>query len=142
MTIEREKITYIYYDVLVTKLLEMIKDGKYDKVYGVPRGGLAIALHMSHNLNIPLLYDIDLVAIGGKNILIVDDVCDSGKTLARLCDIFSEYRVKYTTATLHAKPRRIFEPDYYVKEVNDNVWIEYPWEKPEANIDKGYMTHE
>lgn len=140
MAIERKKITYIYYDVLVTKLYDMVKNGKYDAVYGVPRGGLAVALHMSHNLNIQLLYDIDLIAIRNKNILIVDDVCDSGKTLARLCDIFTEYNVKYTTATLHAKPRRIFEPDYYVKEVEDNVWIEYPWEKPEAEIDKEYMT--
>ena len=53
------------------------KNKKFTGVYGIPRGGLCLAVSLSHYLNIPLL------ELPQDNCLIVDDIYDSGKTLEK-----------------------------------------------------------
>ena len=48
---------------------------KFSSIYGVPRGGLCLAVALSHKLNIKITQN------PMKNSLIVDDIFDTGLTL-------------------------------------------------------------
>lgn len=67
--------------------------------------------------------------VNGRNVLLVDDVCDSGDTFAigvehiRQCGAADEMR----TAALHFKTVSKFIPDFYVESVSEWRWLIYPW---------------
>ena len=67
--------------------------------------------------------------INGRNVLLVDDVCDSGDTFTlgvehiRHCGKVSEMR----TAALHLKTVSTYIPDFYVETVSEWRWLIYPW---------------
>ncbi len=67
--------------------------------------------------------------INGRNILLLDDVCDSGDTIVvgldhvRHCGTANEIR----TAVLHLKAVSEFIPDFYAETVNEWRWLIYPW---------------
>jgi hypoxanthine phosphoribosyltransferase len=66
--------------------------------------------------------------VRGLDVLIVDDVNDSGDTLAavvRYLDGFAPGRVR--TAVLHEKNVTAFPADYVAKRTRKWRWIVYPW---------------
>lgn len=67
------------FNMLCRNLCHKIDVSKYKYVFGVPRGGLLIAQYIA--THIPELTQIDkLQDYNPKNVLIVDDLIDSGKT--------------------------------------------------------------
>lgn len=67
----------------------------------------------------------------GKEILIVDDIWDTGKTMAALLERLKGEKV--TTMTLYTKIHKKAPdalPDYFDKTIFDD-WIVFPWEKYE-----------
>ena len=69
------------------------------------------------------------------NILVVDDLADSGATLAAVCShlpghfhAINEIR----TAVLWWKPRSAFAPDFYAQKLTANLWIHQPFERYET----------
>jgi len=68
-----------------------------------------------------------------KNILVVDDIADSGKTLELVKSVYPNCKI----AVLHTKPTSITKPDYYGEQTR--YWIVYPWE---ANEVKEVQNHE
>lgn len=139
--IEKHRIEYSEYGKLLNELVIKIKESKikFDYIYGHPRGGLPIAVHLSHHLEIPMVDDLD----NSGNILIVDDLCDSGETFKGLYNYQDHYNTLYF-ACLYVKPRRKqkFEPNFYIREVEDFIWIEFPFEKQDEQIDKIYMFND
>ena len=91
------------------KLLE------FSGIYGIPRGGLCLAVALSHKLNIKLL------SKPIKNSLIVDDVYETGLTLNSFCDI--EGAMFFV---LFSKKN----PTWWntVNLSNKGEWIVFPWE--------------
>lgn len=72
-------------------------------------------------------------------ILLVDDVADTGKTLASVsAQIRKRYRGRVVTCTIFYKPRSAIRPDIYAKKVADDKWIIFEYEsnefKKRANI--------
>lgn len=68
------------------------------------------------------------VDIRGKNILVVDDVTDTGKTLTvavKYLEFLGPAEIK--NAVLRHKICSDFVPDYYAKKVIKWRWIIYPW---------------
>ncbi|MDD5269039.1 MAG: phosphoribosyltransferase [Methylococcales bacterium] len=67
--------------------------------------------------------------INGRNVLLLDDVCDSGDTFEvgiehiRHCGTVNEMR----TAALYLKIVSRFIPDFYAEKVNEWRWLIYPW---------------
>ncbi len=67
--------------------------------------------------------------INGRNVLLLDDVCDSGDTFAvgaehiQHCGKVNEMR----TAALHLKTVSKFIPDFYAGTVSEWRWLIYPW---------------
>ena len=63
-----------------------------------------------------------------KNILVVDDLSDTGNTFANITtDLFmKKNNIKF--ASLYYKPHTKFVPEFFTMEVPNNVWITFPWE--------------
>jgi uncharacterized protein len=67
--------------------------------------------------------------INGRNVLLLDDVCDSGDTFEvavehiRYCGTVNEMR----TADLHLKTVSKFIPDFYAETISEWRWLIYPW---------------
>lgn len=68
----------------------------------------------------------------GREVLIVDDLCDEGITmlglLNRLEKKFSDGAVKVRCAALYCKEHSQFQP-IYTGEMVDNWWLVFPWEQ-------------
>jgi hypoxanthine phosphoribosyltransferase len=127
-TISKHYMSWTEFEYLIEKLIYQIQssDYKYNLIYGCPRGGLIPAVVLSHRLGISLTQDY--INVGHLNVLIIDDICDTGKTI-------SEY-VGYHSATLHYKLTAIIKPTYY-SEITDK-WVVYPWENIDSETIQDY----
>ncbi|HEY9691464.1 MAG TPA: phosphoribosyltransferase [Oculatellaceae cyanobacterium] len=71
----------------------------------------------------------------GSNVLLVDDLVDSGITLQEtikwLQDRYSADVEQVRTAVLWYKACSVIKPDYYVDYLRDNPWIHQPFERYE-----------
>ena len=88
---------------------------EFSGIYGIPRGGLCLAVALSHKLK------INLISEPMNNSLIVDDVYETGNTLNPFKDIegamffvlFSKIKPKWWN-TVHIS--------------KEKEWIIFPWE--------------
>jgi hypoxanthine phosphoribosyltransferase len=101
---------------------------------GLPRGGLIPAVILSHKMNIPFVSQANIKQING-NILVVDDICDSGKTLKRF-----KFEDNVYTATIHYKTTAEYEPHFWWRIAPLNEWIVYPWENKDSKTIADYAT--
>lgn len=129
---EKFYVTWEEIEELVDLLAQQITKSNYqfEHIFGLQRGGLIPAVLLSHKLGIPMTQDPTR-----QNILIVDDICDSGKT-------FKEFFVRYPNslfACLHFKPHTsIFNPDYSANKFLSDAWIVYPWERVDSKTIQDY----
>lgn len=108
----------------------------YRGIYGIPRGGLVIAVMMSHILNIP--YTDRLQSLYGERFLVVDDIADSGETLQQMrAEVFKNAEF----ATIHYNKDSIFKPNFYVS-MKQNDWIVYPWERKDSKAIQDYKLEQ
>jgi hypoxanthine phosphoribosyltransferase len=107
----------------------------------IPAGALAYALgtKAAGTLNVEFYTDIeetlpdpvvlepllDTDAIAGRRLLVVDDVADSGRTLALVMDLLAVHTPHARSAVLYTKPRTIIQPDYSWR--TTSLWITFPW---------------
>jgi len=119
------KVSWGEYQQNIDNIALIIKK-KYPKlkyIYGLPRGGLPIAVSLSHKLGIPLISGADGLGFGNSEILIVDDICDSGETLDEL---FEEIIFTYPVYTMFVRDKsEVIE--FYSEKIKDE-WIMFPWE--------------
>ena len=118
----------------ITDLAEQISKSRENitAVYGLPRGGLIPAVLLSHKLGVKYVNEWPLIKdlYHPDNVLIVDDICDSGKTL-------KEYN-NHLTATLHYKLSAVTKPTFYSNIAEEDVWIVYPWENEDSHTIQDY----
>ena len=139
------------YDMVID-LARRVKDSGFrpDLIIGVSRGGWAPARIMSdllENANTasiriefylapgvtarrPVISQAIMVPVKGINVLVVDDVSDTGDSLkvaVEHLDAGGARAIK--TATLFYKPQSIFKPDFFI--VQTEQWIIFPWERLE-----------
>ena len=76
----KEFISWNLIDEAVTDIAFNIKNTNknFKGVYGIPRGGLILAVMLSHKLDLPLIMSKDEL---DENSIIIDDIADTGKTL-------------------------------------------------------------
>ena len=102
------------------KPLAILSTHSYAAESGTVRGDLVIAEHMT--MTAPKL---------GNHVLLVDDMVDSGHTLAKVA---ATLPVRYPnigsmkTAVLWWKACSVFRPDFHVEYLPDNPWIHQPFE--------------
>ena len=68
------KLSWIEFDECINSIYKQCKNKKFEGVYGFPRGGLCLAVALSHSLGLPLLEEPK------NNSLIIDDIYDTGYT--------------------------------------------------------------
>jgi len=142
--------------MLVRKVIE----SRYlpDVIVGILRGGYIVARIVADILNIeelgvvevkfyrsigeraerPVITQPLILDVRDKNVLIVDDVVDSGRTLEIVSQQVRLRGAKnIKSAALFVKPRSIINPDYYI--IKTTKWVLFPWELGELfrelNID-------
>ena len=89
---------------------------------------------LSHRLGIPFVSQANIKNIFG-NILIVDDISDTGRTLKQF-----KFEENIYTATLHWKQSSEYQPDYFWEIAYENEWIVYPWENKDSQTKPDYAT--
>lgn len=146
------KETIINYDVInfLTKTLALrfkLNSRNFTHVIGIARGGLIPATIMSHMFDADLLtynvksykgkrqgefkiiQDIDLDTIPKEaRILVIDDICDSGKTFTKVKELIGNRFATVKYAALFAKRNSKKNVDHYGIEVGDDSWLVFPWE--------------
>ncbi len=95
-----------------------LKKLTFKNVYGLPRGGLPLAVKLSHLLEIPLT--LDRIT---ENTLVVDDISDTGNTLFSIKKTFPDITI--ITLFYHEDTKVV--PSFTLREKTDK-WIIYPWE--------------
>ena len=123
-------------DDMIDKIAMFVQQyplGEIGAVYGLPRGGLPIAVSLSHKLGLPLLMNYyDRKVVTRKKVLVVDDIADTGHTLK---DFDSPHNI---ICTMHYHQDSITKPDYFCSEKGDD-WIVYPWERDDSEAVQDYL---
>lgn len=118
---------------------ECIKDNFYPNVVVAPvRGGLVPGNYVSQYFDVPLIAlnkDYNQNDLPGENnILVIDDINDTGATFNKLENDFVATFVPQTRkyGVLLDNQASNFTTDYCGKIINkaeDNCWIVFPWEE-------------
>ena len=118
------KISWEYYQHLVEKLSLMIPTGKYANIAGIPRGGLIPAVMLSHKMNLPVIP----IESATDSTIIIDDICDTGNTLASNQYITMDGEPRIDVATLFLRKRSLHTPTYHAQELYGDEWLVFPYE--------------
>lgn len=150
-------IAYSYsdFDADIWKIVKQLDNNKIDAVVGVYRGGVIPAQRLAYILECPCLYIkwqlrdgikevgavdfvANLISYCGQNVLIVDDISDSGKTFSEILGRIYEYQAQMSTeikgtvktAALVVKEGTEFEPNFIGTRLpKDGAWVDFWWEQ-------------
>ena len=116
-----KKLSWIEFDECIYSIYKQCKNKNFEGVYGCPRGGLCLAVALSHSLDLPLL---DYPKI---NSIIVDDIYETGYTLEKFKNIKGSEAYVWVSK---------IKPTWWnsYKYSQDKDWIIFPWE----NIQNAY----
>jgi uncharacterized protein len=122
-----------------------------DEIVAISRGGLTLGHLLTDLLRVPIstftiqsYSDLQTkgkvkitkpltVPLDGKNVLLVDDVSDTGTTLERAIEYLNMFTPKkITTLTMYYKPHSVYKPEYFAK--TTSAWIMFPYEPTETII--------
>ena len=142
-------ITYSYehFKNDLQPLSALCKPFSPDTIIAVARGGMTLGHALAMSLDVRNLQSIriesydetiqrETVTISGScdlqtsvNVLIVDDIIDSGATLSALMPLLNQQypHCQFKIATLFTKPTALIQPDFYLHEATD--WIDFFWER-------------
>jgi hypothetical protein len=146
---EREVLTWADYGIGIRELARQIADDGFrpDIILGIARGGLiptgslgyALSIKNCYMMNVEYYTDVDerldvpvilppyleLIDLKHANILVVDDVADTGHTLAKVYE-FVAHSVRSTrAAVLYEKSGSVIKCDYVWRRTD--LWINFPW---------------
>jgi len=118
-----------------------------DMVVAIARGGLLLAGSVAYALDVkscgainvefytgvdlrldePMMLSpmLDTPAVAGHRVLLVDDVSDSGRTLAMVLALLLTAEADVRSLCLYSKPKTLLEPDYVWRKTSK--WIAFPW---------------
>jgi len=130
----KDFVSWELIDECVTDIAFHLKDtGKdFKGVYGIPRGGVILAVLLSHKLDLPYVenpYDYQF-----DDFIVIDDIADTGETLK----FYEETFEKSYIVTIHEHEQSIVKPDYSVIDKGDK-WIVYPWETEDSEEIQDYL---
>ena len=133
----------------LNKIINQIKNSNWSPnvIFSINRGGCIPGIYLSHQLNLKhKVIDIqlrdgnkspDLKIINENfkefdNILLVDDINDSGKTLNIIYSLYKDSLKNIYNATLIYNEESIVKTNFYGKKIKrseDFNWYVFPWEE-------------
>lgn len=116
------------FDADCEKIAQWAKDKNFTNVYGIPRGGLVVAVKISHLLDIPMIFGINDISIGT---LVVDDIVDKGNTLIKIKKLINIPNL--ATASLYLGSESLIQPDFFVNMKIKESWVVFPWETRQSS---------
>jgi hypothetical protein len=146
---EREILTWDDFGSASRELaVEVVESGfAPELVVAIARGGLLLAGGIAYALGIkscgalnvefytgiderlphPVLLPplLDEASIAGRRVLLVDDVSDSGRTLAMSVTLLEAAGAEIRTVVLYTKPGTSYEPHFTWRRTGQ--WITFPW---------------
>lgn len=144
------KLSWNEIETSIELLVQVIKKSKFipDYIICVMRGGMVMSRILSDKLNVDkilpflissytknnkrrrlIIREFKYHFIKGKNVLICDEIVDSGNTLQAVIEIVKQSKPKkIKTVSLLTKDCSKIIPDYYMYKVPSNNWIQFPWE--------------
>ncbi|MEM0340341.1 MAG: phosphoribosyltransferase [Acidilobaceae archaeon] len=159
LVLARVKVKLVSWDEIVDwsrRLAEIIEASNWrpDVVVAVARGGYVVARLLCDFLDVTDLLSVQSqhwteaarmaerailkypykVDLANKKVLLADDIVDTGESLLLARDyIQKEWRPKELKIGVlqWISPVAKFKPDYYVIEVTEWVWFQYPWTRLE-----------
>ena len=109
-------LSWQQFDDAVALLAVRARSRDLTGVYGVPRGGLCLAVALSHAMDLPLLQSPE------PDALVVDDVYETGRTLETL-------RLQFPQASFAVWVSKTPPLWWHAAEVVDSPeWLLFPWE--------------
>lgn len=158
---DREVLTWADFGVGIRELARQVADSGYqpDIVLAIARGGLIPAGALGYALSVKNTYvvnveyytaiderlevpvflppHLDLIGLEDKQILIVDDVADTGHTLRVVQDVCRDKVAEVRTAVVYEKPQSVVRCEYVWRRTDR--WINFPWssEQPVAGPKAG-----
>ena len=78
--------------------------------------------------------EMDLTYLEGRPVLLVDDVADSGRTLALAVQLLRDRGADVRSAVIFTKPTTVVRPDY--SHADTALWIDFPWSFRGSVIDE------
>lgn len=146
---DKEVLTWEQFGTASRELAQSIADSDFtpEIIIAIARGGLlpagslsyALGLKLSDAINVEFYTDVhetlpdpvllapmlDTASIAGKRLLVVDDVADSGRTLALVLELLRETGADARSAVLYAKSASVIAPDFAWRRTDR--WIVFPW---------------
>ena len=132
----------------LNKIIKQIKNADWSPnvIFSINRGGCIPGIYLSHHLNLKhKVIDIqlrdnnrppDLKIIKEKikqfdNILLVDDINDSGKTLKIIYDLNNPSKVIFNATLIYNRESQVKTHFYgkMIKKSEDKSWYVFPWEE-------------
>jgi len=133
----------------------VVADGyRPDLILAIARGGLLVAGSMSYALRVKNLHvmnveyytgvnerldfpvilppPLNLIDLAAAQILVVDDVADTGHTLALVRDFCRPQVARVRCAVLYQKPQSVVDCEYVWRRTDR--WIDFPWSTADAVV--------
>jgi uncharacterized protein len=162
---EHEQLGWEGYGKASRVLAEMVHADGYqpDMILAIARGGLLVAASLGYALSVKNLYTMnvefytgvderlevplilpptpDMAALRDAQVLIADDVADTGHTLATVKEFCEGKVAQVRCAVLYEKPRSLVKCEYVWKRTDQ--WIDFPWsiDEPVAPPKPGKPAH-
>ena len=110
-----QQLTWAQFDAAVASLTLRLRSSSFSGVYGVPRGGLCLAVALSHSLQITQLMNPQ------PGCLIVDDVYETGQTLHPL---YATWPDAVFAVWISKSP-----PEWWIaaEVFTSQEWVVFPW---------------
>ena len=145
----KEVLSWEQFGVACRELAQQVADSGFEAevLIAVARGGLvpggglsyALGVKLTDAINVEFYTDVhetlpdpvllapmlDTDSITGRRLLVVDDVVDSGRTLALVLDLLRRHGAEARSAVLYAKSASAVDPDFVWRRTDE--WIVFPW---------------
>lgn len=133
---------YTNWDVFTNEIKKFAKSIDYqpDCIIGIARGGVIPAVLLAEYLKVKDMYTLKVriegnerkiiaevfTDISNKNVLLVEDMLETGQSMAVVKNYLQQKGAKVKTACLYVMAKTEFVPDYYLREVSEKP--RFPWE--------------
>ena len=119
-------LDWLDFDLAISRLYDRYKGIEFSGVYGVKRGGLALAVALSHQLKLKFLNKPN------TDCLWVDDIIDSGATFVKYDGRCKDYCCWVARKTSNK----------YYSVVLSKKWVVFPWESAKhTDIKEDYRKY-